>query len=208
MAMAQVIFNFWQVGSSSEYFTEPQGIPGGMLLLQGSLFALQVLHTAFVLLPMFALVRQMGKHYNARLFGKVAGKAITEWAARSKKKNEATNQTKGTKGIVGKVLGMSPARLANKKSQYAAGGQNDQAESWGDADPRLSLATADDGNGNGPTASELLSQGKLPFLPPVPAPETMLKPAEQPQAANDSLPPVNPPGPPKAHPLGVPGQNP
>ena len=44
------------------YFTQPDGVPGGMLLLQGSLFVLQMLHTSLVLLPMFALVKQMGTH--------------------------------------------------------------------------------------------------------------------------------------------------
>merc|ERR1711907_444388 len=123
MVLAQVTFNIWQVGSSSEYFNKPQMVPGGMLLLQGSLFTLQMLHTSFVLLPMFALVRQMGRHYNVRLFGDVASKAITEWAVRAKKKNEGNGKTKANIGALSKtrtkVIGMSPARLAHRnKDQY------------------------------------------------------------------------------------------
>ena len=224
MAMAQITFNIWQVGSSSEYFTEPRGIPGGMLLLQGSLFALQMVHTSFVLLPMFALVRQMGKQYNARLFGAVAGKAITQWAGRAKKKAEANSHSGMKKSLIGgltktrsKVVGLSPARLASrKKDQYAVndhdGTQSASAESWEDEEPRSSIemeiahnATADDGSH--PSASELLSQGKLPCLPPVPAPVNKM---EQLQANDTSsaLPPVVPPRSPKAHPLGIQQQNP
>lgn len=233
MAMAQIMFNIWQVGSSSEYFAEPQGIPGGMLLLQGSLFVLQMVHTAHVLLPTFALVQQMGKNYNARLFGEVAGKAITQWASRAKKKAEAKSHNGVKKGLVGslaktrtKVIGLSPARLSDrKKDQYAVddrdGAHSASAESWEDDEPRSSLEmemahiTAA-GDSKNASASELLSQGKLACLPPVREPVTEpLNIVGQPQASDagtddtsSTLPPVIPPRSPMAHPLGVQRQNP
>lgn len=235
MVLAQVVFNIWQVGSSSEYFAKPEMVPGGMLLLQGSLFTLQMLHTSFVLLPMFALVQQMGRHYNVRLFGDVAGKAITEWAVRAKKKTEGNGPTKSIMGALSKtrntVIGLSPARLTQRnKDQYAVEEEKDQDTehpptpvTWDDTEPRSSLeaevvhlTNSGGGEDNGLSASELLRQGKLDCLPPVPAPvtetrENVGKPRASGTTAADNkqseLPPVRPPPSPKGsapvHPLGV-----
>ena len=90
------------------------------------------------------------------------------------------------------------------------------ASSWEDEEPRSSIEmemayNTPVGDSSDMSASELLSQGKLACLPPVPAPETEpLNIAGQPQVSgagtigtSSTLGPVIPPKSPKTHPLGV-----
>ena len=138
-----------------------------------------------------------GRHYNARLFGASASKAITEWVSRAKhgaKKKGAAEGQGAVKHILGGITktrskmlnGVSPTASGSdrtpsssrsskpytvgtmepthdeERGEGAGGGSSDDGL-LAQAEPQLEVE-----NLTSATASELLAQGELPALPPVP----------------------------------------
>jgi hypothetical protein len=149
LVIAMVIFNSWQLGTSTAYFNEPEALKpaGGHVLLQSVLAVLQLLHTSFLTLPMFAVVKQMGEHYNARIFGDAAGKLILNWVGKSKAKAKAKLKGKGNTiapAKVGVQLQMKAGGLPAKSESIdevndKAGGPSAKVESTNEANEIVDL---------------------------------------------------------------------
>ena len=59
LVAAMIVFNLWQLGSSTAYFHEPDVLApiGGHVAVQGVMALLQLLHTSLLTLPMYVMVR-------------------------------------------------------------------------------------------------------------------------------------------------------
>jgi Ca2+-binding EF-hand superfamily protein len=126
MVVTQLIFSLWQIGASeSSYFSEPTGWPAGSFGVQALLALLQLLHSAFLTLPMYSIVMQMGHHYNVRIFGMTA-KMVVAWADKAKKSRTKKKLGVGsvaTSSFRGRLVKLS-SKVQPSPAQLAAAGED------------------------------------------------------------------------------------